>query len=281
MPEDAVVSNVHDTARWIAAHRAMETMREDALFRDPWAGTFARDAGFEMARRAHAQAGPSVVVRTKLMDEMVLDETRRGADTVLDLAAGFDTRPYRLALPPTLRWIEADVDAILREKSRVLANASPSCLVERHAVDLSRREERDAFLGEALAGSRRALVLTEGLLVYLAAQDVAALSDALLAQPAVRAWALDLMSPFILRANMRRMSADLANAPLRFAPEDGVAFFERLGWRVAETHDAVRESVRMKRAPWWVRPFALAPRADPRKVRRAPWYGIVKLERAP
>jgi O-methyltransferase involved in polyketide biosynthesis len=46
--------------------------------------------------------------------------------------------------------------------------------VTRRAVDLLDPAARDAFLNEALAGATKALVLTEGLLMYLENRDVVA-----------------------------------------------------------------------------------------------------------
>lgn len=76
------------------------------------------------------------------------------------------------------------------------------------------------------------------------------------------------------------MRADLARAPLLFAPADGVAWSERRGWRVAEVHDAVHESIRLRRAPSYLRPFGLLLQPDARQLGNAPSYGIVRLERA-
>jgi O-methyltransferase involved in polyketide biosynthesis len=45
MPADPLVSNVSDTARWVAAYRAMESARPDALFRDPYADRLAGARG--------------------------------------------------------------------------------------------------------------------------------------------------------------------------------------------------------------------------------------------
>src|SRR6185312_5485152 len=102
------IDNISDTARWVAVYRAWETARPDALFRDPFAERLAGERGRAIAAvtpRA-AVTGWSAVTRTKLIDDLVLDSIAHGCDRVLNLAAGFDTRPYRLALPRALTWIE-------------------------------------------------------------------------------------------------------------------------------------------------------------------------------
>jgi methyltransferase (TIGR00027 family) len=269
-----LVGNVSDTARWVASYRATESAREDALFHDPYAERLAGDQGRAIARKAPAQAGASVVVRTKLLDEMILAEIARGADRVLNLAAGFDARPLRLALPPTLTWIEADLPAILDEKDAMLADAPARCILRRERVDLADPKARDEFLASALEGANRAIVLTEGLLVYLDPADVRGLAASLAARPEVASWLFDLMSPAIVRFTARRMPLD--NAPFRFGPPEGVAFFERLGWRMDEVRNVSRECIALRRGPFYLRFFAGMLGSDPRDVERAFWYGVVR-----
>ncbi len=45
---------------------------------------------------------------------------------MLNLAAGFDTRPYRLALPSALLWIEGDRGPLIEEKEELLRNEVPA-----------------------------------------------------------------------------------------------------------------------------------------------------------
>src|SRR6185369_17641435 len=44
-----LVSNVSDTARWVATYRAQETARPDALFKDPFAERLAGERGRAIA----------------------------------------------------------------------------------------------------------------------------------------------------------------------------------------------------------------------------------------
>src|SRR6185503_4200839 len=103
------ISHISDTARWVAVYRAMESERRDAHFRDPWARRLAGDRGFEIVRklpRGKATAW-AMIVRTILFDEVTLRLVReQGVRTVVNLAAGLDTRPYRLPLPEDLAWVE-------------------------------------------------------------------------------------------------------------------------------------------------------------------------------
>ena len=72
-----------------------------------------------------------MVTRTKLIDDLVIASVQEDCDCVLNLAAGLDTRPYRLALPPSVLWIEADLPAMIEEKDRLLAEEKPVCRLAR------------------------------------------------------------------------------------------------------------------------------------------------------
>src|SRR6516225_9540934 len=106
-----IISNVSDTAWWVAAYRAIESARPDALFHDPLANRLAGERG-----RAIVAATPRVmrggwwlVARTKIIDDLIAEAIRDGCDRALTLAVGLDTRPYRLDLPSDFTWFEADL----------------------------------------------------------------------------------------------------------------------------------------------------------------------------
>lgn len=277
------IASVSDTARWVAVYRAWESARPDALFRDPYADMLAGARGREIAALMPRQArsGWPLVARTKLIDDLVERGVADGCDCVLNLAAGFDTRPYRLELPAELHWIEADLPALIEEKERLLQAARPCCRVSRIRVNLADPRARAAALGEVTPRFSRILVITEGLLLYLEDAEVRDLAAALGGQRGIRWWVLDLASPDLLRMLTRTMGSHLANAPMKFAPANGVAYFEALGWRVAEVHSILRAAVRFRRLPWLLRPLTLLPEPDPRRLGRARWNGVVKLERPP
>jgi len=278
---EPLVSNVSDTARWVAAYRATESARADALFKDPLAARLAGERGRAIvaASPRKLRSGWSIVTRTKLIDDLVLASVAAGCDRVLNLAAGMDTRPYRLALPAGLTWIEADLPAILEEKERLLAGETSVCSLVREKVDLSQAEARAAFLARAVGEARRALVITEGLLGYLDAEVVRTLAGDLYARPGIQTWILDLFSPSAL-AMIKGTRGHAAAGMLNFAPPDGVAFFERLGWAARDVQSIPRAAVRLRRAPLRLLPLALFPDPDPRKPGRVPWFGVVRLERA-
>jgi methyltransferase (TIGR00027 family) len=164
------------------------------------------NAGVPSSRRLPARFW-WLVARTKIIDDVVIEAIGDGCDKVLNLAAGLDTRPYRLDLPQNFTWVEADLPALLTEKEQALADETPRCRLTRHAVDLADPAARDAFLNDELAGPTNALVLTEGLLMYLEASDVDALSAAF-KRPEVAWWMLDFAGPG-LRKRMNKRTRGL------------------------------------------------------------------------
>jgi methyltransferase (TIGR00027 family) len=275
------ISNVSDTARWVAVYRAWESARADALFRDPYADLLAGERGRAIAALMPKQArsGWPIIARTRLIDDLVQAAVAQGCDCVLNLAAGLDARPYRLELPQSLRWVEADLPALIDEKQRVLAGLEPRCQLRRIKVDLADAGARAAVLQDVAGSSRKAFVITEGLLIYLEEAQVRSLARDLFAQAGVRWWVVDLASPELLEWMLKSMGRHLASAPMKFAPPNGVAFFEALGWSVAQVHSILHAARRFGRLPWFLRIFALFPEADPRKLGRSRWSAVVQLER--
>src|SRR5437867_6520252 len=105
------ISSVSDTARWVAMYRAMESERSDALFHDTYARRLAGPTGEQILAsmpQGRRWAWP-MIVRTAVMDEIIMRVVRdEGLDTIVNLAAGLDARPYRLDLPPQLHWIDVE-----------------------------------------------------------------------------------------------------------------------------------------------------------------------------
>lgn len=280
MATEPLISHVSDTARWVATYRAVESERADALFHDHLADRLAGEHG-----RAIVAAAPRamrngwwLVARTKVIDDVILEAIADGCDKVLNLAAGLDTRPYRLDLPQDFPWVEADLPDLLSEKAHALADQTPRCRLTRYAVDLADPRARDEFLAEELAGATKALVLTEGLLMYLHERDVRALSTAF-TRPEVAWWMLDFSGPGLQKRLNMRTGGLLDSAPLMFAPENGVGYFENLGWRVVELDSVFTAAHRFGRLPLWMRPFAWLPQPDPRKPGNNTYSGIVRLTR--
>jgi methyltransferase (TIGR00027 family) len=277
----ATMQNVSDTARWAAVFRARETERPDALFHDPYARRLAGARGFEMTENLrdgnkHAWAWTA---RTVVFDEFLTREIKRGADMVLNLAAGLDARPYRMELPPSLLWVEADLPGILAYKEEILANEKPTCSLERIRVDLSVRGARQDLFSELQRRARRIVVLTEGLVIYFGREEVAALAEDLAANESFVRWIVDIHSPGLLQMMQRTSGKQLSEvgAPFRFGPPEGPDFFSAYGWRVGEVQGLLKTATKYGRPPFFLRLIARLPESKGPKGRQ-PWSGVCLLE---
>lgn len=282
MPTDSLIANVSDTARWVAAYRASESARPDALFHDPYAERLAGERGRAIAAKVAGpfRSGWPTIVRTRLIDDLILASVAQGCDLVLSLAAGFDTRPYRLTWPESLEWVEVDLPPLIEEKDRLLAAEKPRCKLRREGVDLADPAVRRSFLERACGGAKSALVVTEGLLAYLGSDVVEAMAADFTARPGIRWWLTDVASPGSLRMSKRNVGADMSRAQLTFAPADGVAFFERRGWNALDIRSTFREARRLGRLPLRLQLGELLPAPDPRMPGDRRWAATVRFERA-
>ncbi len=186
----------------VAACRALERGRAHGLVDDPYADALAGERGYAILRKLPAPEIMcfGVAIRSHFLDGEVRHavETLEVA-TVVSLGAGLDTRPWRLELPESLRWIEVDFDDMLDYKHAALARlqARPRCRLERMSADLNDAGARDRIW--SAVGAAPALMLTEGLLMYLPEATVQALATEAAAQCGVRHWLIDVVSPAYAR----------------------------------------------------------------------------------
>ena len=273
---EPLIRNVSDTARWVAAYRAQETERPDAIFRDPFARRLAGERGEQIAKSMPLGGDNSwsMITRTYLIDAFVREEVQRGADMIVNLAAGLDSRPYRMPLPPTLRWIEVDLPEILTYKEEILRDEKPVCSLERIRLDLSDLSARRKLFSDLAAKAHRVTIITEGLLIYLNRDDVAVFAQDLAIPPTFHSWILDIASPGLLRMLAKRMSSNLnQRAPFKFAPPEGPAFFVPYGWKPVQVQSLLKNAARLKRLRWWMKLFALLPETE-KSRRDRPWSGV-------
>ncbi len=264
-----LLNDVSDTALWVATYRATESKRSDALFNDHLAEYLAGERGKEIAKRMEGTqyARWSVVIRTYVIDNYIMQLLDEGIDTVLNLGAGLDTRPYRMNLPGNLHWVEADHSRIVELKEEKLAGEKPRCRLERVKIDLSVDKERGAFFTKINAESKKVLVLTEGVVPYLTPSQVSTLAKDLSSQNNFCYWIVDYFSREVFKYMTRKkIVKQMRNAPFQFMPDcDYFEFFLQNGWKERETRYLGQESRKLGRAipaPWWAKVlmFLFAPK---------------------
>ncbi len=277
----APIRHISDTALWVAIYRANESDRPDAVFRDPYARKLAGDRGAEIAAAMpFAQKHSwSYVARTWLIDQIVEREVQSGTDMVIDLAAGLDSRPYRMELPADLKWVDVDLPDILNYKREILAGERPRCAFEQVPLDLTDAPARRALFQRLGSQAKRALVITEGLIIYFDEAGAGELARDLSAQPSFHLWATDLTSPALLKMLQKAIGGVLnqSGSPLRFAPRQGPEFFTPFGWRPVEARSLLITAAKLKRLTFGMRFFALFPDPAGRKPDK-PWGGVCVLE---
>jgi methyltransferase (TIGR00027 family) len=201
-----IVTGVGLTALAVAAGRAAESARQDALIRDPYASRLVAAAkapvpfpfadgaeGGEAAERTGGGEGADgagndgavtvweerdrelwtatsehVGLRSRVFDDYFLSASEDGVRQVVILASGLDTRPYRLSWPSGTVCFELDQPAVLEFKSTTLKSedAAPGC--DHRPVPVDLRDDWGAALEAAgFDASLPTAWLAEGLLPYL------------------------------------------------------------------------------------------------------------------
>ncbi len=251
------MKRISETAFLVAMYRALETDRPDALFQDPLARILAGGQGAMHVEVLGDQerATTAIAIRTRVMDELIEQLIKSsGVDTVINLAAGLDTRPYRLSLPASLRWIEVDLPDILAYKEQKLQNQQPNCSLERIKLDLDDSAARHALLARINAETTQALVITEGLLGYMSELKVASLATALHHQPHLRWWLFEYIDPSLGQQSQNHYDQKIFNQyftdgqpAFKFSSSEGIEFFEDYGWQISKFCSIWKEGQRLKR----------------------------------
>lgn len=231
------------TARWVAAARARETARPDRLFDDPFALALAGPQGVEWLEGAdRVQAGGPrdsalyLIVRTRYFDDFLLAATREeGFRQVVLVAAGMDSRAFRLPWSASVRLFELDQPELFTVKERILRETGAVPRTERHTVAVDLEAPWIApLLAAGFDPETPTLWLVEGLLVYLDEAAVASVFAHVteLSAPGSRLGA-DLGTTALLTAPgmepWHRMLEE-RGCPWRFGTDDPAGFLARFGW---------------------------------------------------
>ncbi|WP_405742603.1 class I SAM-dependent methyltransferase [Streptomyces sp. NBC_00028] len=255
------------TAVGVARVRALESEREDALFRDPLARAFAAAGGLwpsspppgdEAARRRRLAVSFSIVIRTRFLDDLLRQAAASGVRQVVLLGAGMDSRAFRMEWPQGTRLFEVDTAVPLDFKAAVLRQERAVARCERIPVAVDLREDWPGALAAAGHDPAAPTVwIAEGLLIYLPEDAV----DLLLARISARSAVGSRMGLTLgSRGVLERFGADAAPGSaaslwVSEMPDDPVAWLAGHGWE-ADSH-TLRE-----RAAAYGRPISSPPRRD-------------------
>jgi methyltransferase (TIGR00027 family) len=242
MPEKiASKQNLGLTARWTAGVRAVETRREARLFDDPWAAALAGEVGMAWIAQRPPESLIPMIIRTRFFDDFLLEVTdRHGLRQVVILAAGLDTRAFRLDWPAGTTLFEIDQPHVLEYKQAVLqsAGAQPACARRTIALDLTEAWE-EALVQAGFEAGQPAAWLLEGFLFYLPDVQMVQVLEQVSAMAAAGSWlGCDLINRLVLSSPWThawvQMQADMG-APWLGALDDPQGFFSKRGWQVSLT----------------------------------------------
>ena len=165
-------------------------------------------------------------------------------------------------------------------KEDILKMEAPRCALERVALDLSNVTARRELFDQLGRKASKVLIITEGILVYLSADEVIALAQDLRMPSSFHRWAIDLASPGLLRILQRHLQPklDQAGATLKFGPKEGPLFFVPHGWKPIEVRTLLKTAAHLKRLSFWMRLLAKFPESTGEQGSR-PWGGVCLLAR--
>ena len=183
-----ITESVGATALSVAAARAVETATADPLIRDEFAYLLVSTAGQpwarlaspglewigddEHGRRAHRMACDYQAVRTHFFDAYFAEAAvAAGIRQVVILAAGLDSRAYRLDWPAGTTVYEIDQPQVVTYKTATLESAGAAPTATRRTVPVDLRDDWPAALTAAgFDPTQPTAWLAEGLLPYLPAE---------------------------------------------------------------------------------------------------------------
>lgn len=231
------------TSLLTAAMRAKESNRSESegrLFVDPFAELLAGAEGAELMRKGIESSGdqPAIAIRTFYMDSKINQATKNGIRQIVILAAGMDTRAYRLHFPEGTKLFELDRKEVIDYKKQKLQGTQPSCQLISLAQDL-RESWKDLLLSSGFQQGINTLWLVEGLLMYLEEHHVLELFNRInqlsIAQDILL---FDILSRSLLEAphmqNQLKFLESLG-APWKFGVNEPEIFMKKLGWDAVVT----------------------------------------------
>jgi methyltransferase (TIGR00027 family) len=180
-----LASSVGATATMVAAARALASRDTDPIIDDPFAAPLVRAVGIDFFTRvvdgdiAPTDAGEngtaelqtetdSLAVRTKFFDDFFTNAAAAGIEQHVILAAGLDSRAYRLDWPAGVVVYEVDQPEVVTFKTETMASLGAEPTAQRRTVSIDLREDWPAALRDSgFDDTKPSAWSAEGLLMYL------------------------------------------------------------------------------------------------------------------
>ncbi len=204
-----VLDPLAKTALWTASMRARETARADRLFTDSLAALLAGDEGPQIMWHfeGNVQNGiedPVLAVRTKFLDDEMVALAVSGVRQFAFIAAGMDTRAFRLPWPTGSEVFELDQPALLQLKDELIGQAGARPTARRISLGVDLLADWTTPLRSAGFDPRRPTAwLVEGLLYFLDSAERNRLLQELTELSAPGSW---LMADYVSASSLEGLS---------------------------------------------------------------------------
>ncbi|MFE7551883.1 class I SAM-dependent methyltransferase [Streptomyces gardneri] len=249
------------TAQWMAAARYLESQREDALFVDPLAKDLAAPRGFELIDRYEGGGLlPFISIRTRFLDDAIKDVLAEGGiQQVVLIAAGMDTRAFRLDWPEGTQVFEVDHALLIAEKRRRLDALGAEPRTDRREVSADLTKEWMPDL-EAAGFDRTlpTLWVAEALTFFLTEEQAAGLLQLLASASAPGSHlAFDILGRALLRSPFSKRWLDTLAAdgtPWIFGTDEPEEFLTANGWKTTDLREPGEPGAGEGRWPYDVQP---------------------------
>ena len=256
-----LATSVGATATMIAAQRALAAAGPDPLIHDPYAAPLVRAVGMDAYTRLidgniavppgsdfnPQRMAQGMAVRTRFFDAHFLDATRDGVQQAVILAAGLDSRVYRLPWPADTVVYEIDLPAVVDFKTETLRGLGAEPAAQRRTVKIDLRDDWPAALRDVgFDPASPSVWSAEGLVVYLPPEAQDALLDNVtaLSAPGSR-FACEFIQDTAVfdtpawRAHQQRMArlgftVDVGELVYHGERNDVVSYLTAAGWSVSE-----------------------------------------------
>ncbi len=267
------------TARWTAGVRARESLRADHLFNDPWAAALADIQGSKWAEHQSGDNGVSIIVRTRFFDDFLRRVTNEyPIRQVVLMAAGLDTRAFRLSWPEQTQLFELDQPQVLQYKEQILsaADAQPAC--QRHTLEVDLTGPWTApLIQSGFDPQQPSAWLLEGFLVYLPEEGVTRILDDLTGLAAPGSWmGFDVFNRAMLTSRWTRQWVETlakSGVPWKSTMDHPKAALSRRGWKATLTQAGEKDA---HYGRW---PYPAIPRFIPRMPRM--WFVTAQKQETP
>jgi O-methyltransferase involved in polyketide biosynthesis len=147
-------------------------------------------------------------------------------------------------------------------------------------LDLADVQSRRRLFGDLGARGARALIISEGLIVYLSDEEVGSLATDLAAIPSFTRWAADFPSPELLQLMSEHPVGQVvreAGAPFKFAPTEGPNFFRHYDWQPVAVESIVDTARRLDRLPLRLKMLSFLQQPGSKQKL---WSGVCLFERS-